>query len=146
MEAYTGGVERKMKRFFDWLSEKDRRRHAVGDACATYGRPDMAIAINETGWPTYDPATGLEYHKWFVLEAEQASNIVKLYIQGLSHKLSFVCWLGWNDSPTGDQSRNMGLIRMDGSKKPAYHAFAFMTKTIGDRRIADDSVPSQRCS
>ena len=110
---------------------------AVSDACATYGRPDMAIAINETGWPTYDPATGLKYHNWFVSEAEQASNMVKLYVQGLSHKLSFVCWLGWNDLQVSDQCRNMGLVRIDGTKKPAYHAFAFMTKTIGDRRIAN---------
>jgi len=32
MEAYVGGVERKMKRFFDWLSEKDRRRYAAVEA------------------------------------------------------------------------------------------------------------------
>lgn len=110
--------------------------YAVGDACAAYGRPDMAIAINETGWPTYDPATGLEDHKTFVSEAEQAANIVKLYVQGLSHKLSLVCLLGWNDFQTSDHSRNMGLVRVDGTKKPAFHAFAFMTRTIGDRRIA----------
>jgi len=29
MEAYTLDVEQKMKRFFDWLSEKDRRRYAA---------------------------------------------------------------------------------------------------------------------
>ena len=32
MEAYTAQVERKMKRFFDWLSEKDRRRYAAVEA------------------------------------------------------------------------------------------------------------------
>ena len=32
MDAYAGGVERKMKRFFDWLSEKDRRRYAAVEA------------------------------------------------------------------------------------------------------------------
>lgn len=32
MEAYTIDVERKMKRFFDWLSEKDRRRYAAVEA------------------------------------------------------------------------------------------------------------------
>lgn len=32
MEAYTNGVERKMKRFFGWLSEKDRRRYAAVEA------------------------------------------------------------------------------------------------------------------
>ena len=32
MEAYAEGVERKMKRFFDWLSEKDRRRYAAVEA------------------------------------------------------------------------------------------------------------------
>jgi hypothetical protein len=32
MEAYAKDVERKMKRFFDWLSEKDRRRYAAIEA------------------------------------------------------------------------------------------------------------------
>jgi hypothetical protein len=32
MEAYPVDVERKMKRFFDWLSEKDRRRYAAIEA------------------------------------------------------------------------------------------------------------------
>jgi hypothetical protein len=32
MEAYAVDVERKMRRFFDWLSEKDRRRYAAVEA------------------------------------------------------------------------------------------------------------------
>ena len=32
MEAYSLDVEQKMKRFFDWLSEKDRRRYAAVEA------------------------------------------------------------------------------------------------------------------
>jgi hypothetical protein len=32
MEAYPVGVEAKMKRLFDWLSEKDRRRYAAVEA------------------------------------------------------------------------------------------------------------------
>jgi hypothetical protein len=32
MEAYPVDVERKMKRFFGWLSEKDRRRYAAVEA------------------------------------------------------------------------------------------------------------------
>lgn len=32
MEAYAADVERKMRRFFDWLSEKDRRRYAAVEA------------------------------------------------------------------------------------------------------------------
>lgn len=32
MEAYASDVERKMKRFFGWLSEKDRRRYAAVEA------------------------------------------------------------------------------------------------------------------
>ena len=29
MEVYAAEVERKMQRFFEWLSEKDRRRYAA---------------------------------------------------------------------------------------------------------------------
>jgi hypothetical protein len=32
MEAYPVDVEAKMKRLFDWLSEKDRRRYAAVEA------------------------------------------------------------------------------------------------------------------
>lgn len=32
MEAYPLEIERKMKRFFGWLSEKDRRRYAAIEA------------------------------------------------------------------------------------------------------------------
>jgi hypothetical protein len=32
MEAYASDVEGKMKRLFDWLSEKDRRRYAAIEA------------------------------------------------------------------------------------------------------------------
>jgi hypothetical protein len=31
-EVYSIDVKRKMKRFFDWLSEKDRRRYAAVEA------------------------------------------------------------------------------------------------------------------
>lgn len=40
MEAYSADVERKMKRFFDWLSEKDRRRYAAVEA-AKLGHGDV---------------------------------------------------------------------------------------------------------
>jgi hypothetical protein len=32
MEGYATEIEGKMKRFFDWLSEKDRRRYAAIEA------------------------------------------------------------------------------------------------------------------
>jgi hypothetical protein len=32
MEGYAADVERKMQRFFSWLSEKDRRRYAAIEA------------------------------------------------------------------------------------------------------------------
>jgi hypothetical protein len=32
MEVYAADVERKMQRFFSWLSEKDRRRYAAVEA------------------------------------------------------------------------------------------------------------------
>ncbi len=32
MDPYPGDVERKMKQFADWLSEKDRRRYAAVEA------------------------------------------------------------------------------------------------------------------
>jgi hypothetical protein len=32
MDVYAADVEQKMKRFFGWLSEKDRRRYAAVEA------------------------------------------------------------------------------------------------------------------
>ena len=117
---------------------------AVGQACAEQGHPDMAIAINETGWATWDPGTPCTSQKMFVSEAEQARNVVKVFVQGLAHRLSFVNYLGWNDfSEPSDHAQNMGLIRIDGSPKPSLHAFKFMTGTIGRRRVADWSYDEQ---
>ena len=68
-------------------------------------------------------------------EADQASFVVKLHIQALAHRLSFVTLLKWNDfTEQSDHDRNMGLLYVDGSPKPSYHAYTFMTRTIGDRR------------
>jgi hypothetical protein len=115
----------------------DSALFAVTDALLAGGRPDMAVAINETGWATWDPATGCEAHNMFVSEAEQARDVVKLHIQALAHRLSFVTYLGWNDfTEPSDYSRNMGLIRVDGTPKPSWHAYRFMTATVRDRRVA----------
>ena len=114
----------------------DSQLFALGDACARAGRPDLAVAINETGFPTWDPATGHPVNAWFVTEKDQAAKVVKLHVQALAHQCSFVTYLGWNDfaEPKSDQAMNMGLVRVDGSPKPSWHAYRFMTATVADRR------------
>jgi hypothetical protein len=116
----------------------DTALQGMADAAARAGRPDVAVAINETGFPTWDPATGCTSYPLFFSEDEQARNVVKLHIQSLAYGLSFVTYLGWNDfTEPSDQARNMGLIRVDGSPKPSYHAYRFMTRTVADRRVAE---------
>jgi hypothetical protein len=115
----------------------DSQLLALNRAVQRAGRPDLAVAINETGFPTWDPATGCAPNDWFVSEKDQASKVVKLHLQALAHKLSFVTYLGWNDfTENSDQAKNMGLVRVDGSPKPSYYAYRFMTKTIGNRKVA----------
>lgn len=101
------------------------------------GRPDMALAINETGFPTWDPATGIKFNACFVSEQEQAVDIVKLHVQSIAHKISFVTYLGWNDfaPEPSDHAKNMGLIRVDGSPKPSLTAYKFMTQTLGEKPV-----------
>lgn len=116
----------------------DSALQAATDACTRAGRPDMAVAINETGFATWDPETGCTSYSMFFPENEQARDVVKLHIQALAHRMSFVAYLAWNDiTEPSDHARSMGLIRVDGSPKPSYPAYRFMTKTIGDRRIAE---------
>ncbi len=113
----------------------DSRLVAFGETFARCKRPDLAIGINETGFPTWDPQTGIEVNDWFVSEKDQAVKVVKLHIQALAHKVSFVTYLAWNDiTEPSDQAKNMGLVRVDGTPKPSYHAYKFMTRTIGHRR------------
>lgn len=115
----------------------DSRLVAFNAAFARCRRPDLALAVNETGFPTWDPATGCAPNDWFVSEKDQAAKIVKLHVQALAHRLSFVTYLGWNDfTEVSDQARNMGLIRVDGSAKPAHTAYTFMTRTLGSRKVA----------
>ena len=111
----------------------DSQLFALADVCNRTGRPDLAIAINETGFPTWDPATGHAVNEWFISEEDQAIKVVKLHLQALAHKHSFVTYLGWNDfSPEpSDQAKNMGLVRMDGTPKPSLKAYEYMTATLG---------------
>ena len=113
----------------------DSQLHAIAAACNRTDRADIAVAINETGFPTWDPETGIAVNPWFVSEKDQTVKVVKLHLQALSHKLSFVTYLGWNDflPEPSDQAKNMGLIRLDGSPKPAHQAYTFMTKTLGPK-------------
>lgn len=113
----------------------DSQLFALADVCNRTGRPDLAIAINETGFPTWDPATGHAVNDWFISEEDQAIKIVKLHLQALAHKHSFVTYLGWNDfaPEKSDQAKNMGLVRVDGSPKPALRAYKFMTRTLGQK-------------
>jgi hypothetical protein len=116
----------------------DTALQGMTDAAARAGRPDVAVAINETGFPTWDPPAGATNYELFFPEDEQARNLVKLHIQALAHRLSFVTYLGWNDfTEPSDQARNMGLVRVDGSPKPSFHAYRFMTSTVADRRVAE---------
>jgi hypothetical protein len=116
----------------------DSRFVAFAEAFHRCKRPDLALAINETGFPTWDPQTGIAPNDWFVSEKDQAVKVVKLHLQALAHKLSFVTYLAWNDiTEPSDQAKNMGLIRVDGSPKPSYYAYKFMTKTIANRKVAD---------
>lgn len=113
----------------------DSQLWALADVCNRCGRPDVAVAINETGFPTWDPGTGIAINPWFVSEKDQAIMVVKLHLQAIAHKLSFVTYLNWNDfaPEPSDQAKNMGLVRLDGSPKPALHAYKFMTKTLGQK-------------
>lgn len=153
---YTGYVEACLKRDKDKVIDivlihpycvdegLDTHLWAVTQACRRTGRADVAVAINETGWPTWDPATGYTDYSQFVTEEEQARNIVKMHIQGLAHKLSFITYLGWNDfTEPSDQARNMGLVRVDGSPKPSLTAYKYMTKTLGQtpRMLKQDYQP-----
>jgi hypothetical protein len=116
----------------------DSRLVAFAQMFNRCNRPDLALAFNETGFPTWDPKTGCDPNDWFVSEKDQAVKVVKLHIQALAHKVSFVTYLGWNDfTEPSDQAKNMGLVRVDGSPKPSYYAYKFMTKTIANRKVAD---------
>jgi hypothetical protein len=119
----------------------DSHMVALADACRRGGAPDVAVAINETGWATWDPDTEYAHLTQFVPEHDQASYIVKLHIQALAHRVSFVTYLGYSDiSPDvakSDHAANMGLVRVDGSPKPSLRSYRFMTQTIGDSKMAE---------
>jgi len=111
----------------------DSQLNAITDMCRKNGRPDMAVAINEIGFPTWDPATKHPINEWFVSEKDQATKIIKTHLQAIAHRLSFVTYLAWNDlqAEPSDQAKNMGLVRVDGTAKPALQAYRFMTGTLG---------------
>ena len=73
MEAYPVGVERKMKRFFDWLSEKDRRRYAAIEAAKLgHGGVEYVARVLQC-----DPKTIREGLKELEEEADPAAGRVR---------------------------------------------------------------------
>ena len=66
MQPYDVVIERTMKRFFDWLSEKDRRRYAAVEA-AKFGHGGVEYVAQVLGC---DPKTILRGRE----ELEQAED------------------------------------------------------------------------
>jgi len=81
MDVYAADVEQKMKRFFGWLSEKDRRRYAAVEAAKLgHGGVEYIARILEC-----DPKT--IRHGLRDLEAEEDAAAGRIRKKGVDARL-----------------------------------------------------------
>lgn len=60
-------------------------------------------------------------------EALQAATLIKIYVLGLAQQIEHIHWFDPRDS----EDKHHGLLRRDGSKRPAYHALSALTRALG---------------
>ena len=60
-------------------------------------------------------------------EAQQAASLVKIYVLALAQHIDHIHWFDPRDS----EGKHHGLLRRDGSKRPAYHALGALTRALG---------------
>jgi hypothetical protein len=102
-------------------------RAALDDA----GRADAPIWITEIGWPT---------GPFGVSEREQASYLVRASLIAAAAGASLVAWFNLGDGPAAGAfppEDAFGIVRGDGSRKPAHAALATLTGALGDYRVEE---------
>jgi hypothetical protein len=90
--------------------------------------PDKPLWITEFGYPSYSGASGVN-------EEVQANYLVRaLLLASSSPAVEHVFWYDLqNDGEDSAEGEfNFGLVRMDGTPKPAYRALATMTSLVRD--------------
>ena len=106
----------------------------IKEQMATYGYPNKKILITETGMRSYDPDNPGE-----ISEEAQANYVLKLFARILTvmYDEPFI-WYTIRDTGPYDvnSSNSHGLIRLDGSHKPAYDVYKFgVTQFTGARFV-----------
>ena len=109
----------------------------ITNRLAAAGAAGAGIAITEVGWTTYDGDDGNFAPSTF---AEQARNIVRMYLVALAGGAEFVCQYDFKDDGKSRTKRgdNWGLLDYWGHPKPAYAAVAAMTRFVGDAEFVEE--------
>jgi hypothetical protein len=102
------------------------------------GRP-RPVWITEIGWGTHFPHNAIEEGPP-VTPREQACRLVRVYVDALaSRAASNISWYDFRndgDNPF-EWEHNFGIITQDFQPKPAYRAYATLTRLIGEREFHD---------
>lgn len=94
-------------------------------------RMHKAIWFSEIGWPTGNACSGC------TTEDAQASDLVRFYTLAAAAHVDHVFWYELRDDDQDPVSReaNFGLLRRDLSGKPAFVAYAYLTRLLSRARF-----------
>ena len=109
----------------------------ITNRLAAAGAAGAGIAITEVGWTTYDGDDGVFAPS---TSAEQARNIVRMYLVAMVGGAEFSCQYDFKDDGKSQTKRgdNWGLLDYWGHPKPAYAAVAAMTRFVGDAEFVEE--------
>ena len=96
---------------------------------------DKPIWINETNVPPWDdPTNPLPRGEFRVTQEEQASYVVQAFAMALAAGVEHISLYPFSDANVVPGDERMGLVRKDGSTRPAYDALKTVTRHLSGVR------------
>lgn len=131
----------------DCLDAVSLHTHRFGQQPETLGRDFAVLRANYlAAWPTTVPRKPVIDTEWGdsvyasgIGEDQQARWLPRMFLAGLMEQIGLTNWYCLQDVGNDDKEmeHRFGLVRWDGSRRPAYRAYEELARQIGSMTLRD---------
>lgn len=107
------------------------------DRLSKYNLDHLPMVVTEAGHHSND------YADYPSTPEEQASYVLKLFVQSMSARLEFMIWWTWVDLPPSSYWGTTGLLTATGETKPAYLAYQQARARLGQSYFRRELPPGE---